>query len=406
VHREARATYARVIGELESVIDRALGALAGTGDEPIAFNAAPMSRVEVPALGAATPVEDRLDSTARGTDDGGAVLESDLFRVAVDPAGIIRSIRDLAHDREVLPPGGAANLLELHPDQPNRWDAWDLDAHYRHRVTPLTDADELRLDGAAVVVRRSFGSSTVEQRIALHVGRIEIDTEVDWHESEKVLKLRIDCDVHADEARCETQFGHVVRPTHVNTSWEAARFEVCAHRWVLVSEEGYGVALANRTTYGHDVTRHPRPGGGTYSRIRATLLRAPRFPDPDTDQGRHAFRHAIVPGARVIDAARAGYGLNLPLRRRRGRAVEPLVRVEGGPAYVEAVKLAEDGSGDVVVRLYEPLGARTRVRVTPSFETTSTEVVDLLERRLEVDDRDGAELSLRPFQIVTLRFRR
>jgi alpha-mannosidase len=260
--------------------------------------------------------------------------------------------------------------------------------------------------GDSVVVRRTFGSSTVEQRITLHVGRIEIDTDVDWHEHERVLKLAVDCDVHSDEARYETQFGHVVRPTHVNTSWDAARFEVCAHRWALVSEPGYGVALANATTYGHDVTRHPREGGGTYSRIRASLLRAPRFPDPDTDQGRHTFRHAIVPGAEVADAARAGYGLNLPLRRRNGRPVEPLVALEGGTAYVEAVKLAEDGSGDVVVRLYEPLGARVRVRVTPAFETSGSEVVDLLERPVAAADWDGAELSLRPFQIATLRFRR
>ena len=244
------------------------------------------------------------------------MLESDVFRVRLDRTGVIRSILDLRHDREVLPPTGAANLLELHPDRPNRWDAWDLDAHYRHTVTSLIDLDELRVEDDVVVVRRSFGASTVEQRIALHLGRIEIDTDVDWHERERVLKLAVDCDVHADEARYETQFGHVVRPTHLNTSWDAARFEVCAHRWALVAEEGYAVALANRTTYGHDVTRHQRPGGGTYSRIRASLLRAPRFPDPDTDQGRHSFRHAIVPGADVAAAARAGYGLNLPLRRR------------------------------------------------------------------------------------------
>jgi alpha-mannosidase len=176
------------------------------------------------------------------------VLESERFRVTVDPAGVIRSIVDRRHQREVLPPGGSANLLELHPDHPNRWDAWDLDEHYRHTVTPLTDVDDVRVEGDAVVVRRSFGSSTLEQWITLHVGRIEIDTDVDWHEQERVLKLAVDCDVHTDQARYETQFGHVVRPTHVNTSWDAARFEVCAHRWVLVEEEGYGVALANRTT--------------------------------------------------------------------------------------------------------------------------------------------------------------
>jgi alpha-mannosidase len=192
----------------------------------------------------------------------------------------------------------------------------------------------------------------------------------------------------------------------VNTTWDAARFEVCAHRWVQVEEPWYGVALANRTSYGHDVTRHPRPGGATFSRVRATLLRAPRFPDPETDQGRHVFRHAIVPGAGVAEAARAGYGLNLPLRRRAGREVEPLVRVAGGTAYVEAVKLAEDGSGDVVVRLYEPLGTRAEVSVIPTFETPGGEVVDLLERPLDSDDWDGRTLRLRPFQIVTLRFGR
>jgi alpha-mannosidase len=122
------------------------------------------------------------------------------------------------------------------------------------------------------------------------------------------------------------------------------------------------------------------------------------------------FRHAIVPGAGVAEAARAGYRLNLPLRRRSGRPVEPLVRVTGGTAYVEAVKLAEDGSGDVVVRLYEPLGARTSVHVTPSFEVSGSEVVDLHERPLADETLaagwDGRRLDLRPFQIVTLRFRR
>jgi alpha-mannosidase len=406
VHREARATYEQTAAELEGLVERALEALGGSGDQEIAFNAAPMARLGVPALGADVADDSRLDSTVSATGNGGAVLESALLSVVVDGTGIIRSVVDRRTGRDALPPDGAANLLELHPDHPVQWDAWDLDEHYRHTVVALTAADEVVADGHAVVVARTFGDSTVRQRINLHVGRVEIETEVDWHEREKVLKLAVDCDVHADSARYETQFGHVVRPTHVNTSWDAARFEVCAHRWVLVDEPGFGVALANHTSYGHDVTRHPRPGGATYSRVRASLLRAPRFPDPETDQGRHRFRHAIVPGADVAEAARAGYGLNLPLRRRRGTPVEPLVRVEGGTAYVEAVKLAEDDSGDVVVRLYEPLGARTEVTVTATFETSGAEVVDLLEQPLAGDDWDGTTLRMRPFQIVTLRWRR
>ena len=175
----------------------------------------------------------------------------------------------------------------------------------------------MTIDGDAVVVTRSFGESSVSQGIQLVGDRIEIETEVDWHEREKVFKAAVDVDVHTDHAAYETQFGHVVRPTHENTTSDAARLRSARSGGCFwVEEPGYGVALANATSYGHDVTRHPRPGGGTFSRVRATLLRAPRFPDPDTDQGRHTFRHAIVPGADVAAAARAGYGLNLPLRRR------------------------------------------------------------------------------------------
>jgi alpha-mannosidase len=129
------------------------------------------------------------------------------------------------------------------------------------------------------------------------------------------------------------------------------------------------------------------------------------FPDPETDQGRHVLRYALVPGAGVARAAEAGYALNLPLRRRIGSPVEPLVRVEG-TAYVEAVKLAEDGSGDVVVRLYEPLGARTSVRVTAGFEHDGVIEVDLLERPMDTRSWDGETLALRAFQIVSLRFAR
>jgi alpha-mannosidase len=174
---------------------------------------------------------------------------------------------------------------------------------------------------------------------------------------------------------------------------------------VHVGEAGYGVAIANDSTYGHDVTRHPAPGGGTFSRVRLSLLRAPLFPDPETDQGRHVLRMALVPGADIAEAAGAGYALNLPLRRRTGSPVAPLVRVEG-TAYVEAVKLAADGSGDVVVRLYEPLGAHASVRVTPTFEHRSVQEVDLLERPSDSGSWDGSHLSLRPFQIATLRYGR
>ena len=331
-------------------------------------------------------------------------LDNGRLQVELDDAGVITSIRDQSADREVVPPGGRAGRLQIHPDTPNRWDAWDIDRFYRHVGTDLTAVDAITAEGDTVTVSRSFGASHVIQRFTLRPGAdaLDIETEVDWHESERVLKLAFDLDVHTDHARYETQFGHVVRPTHENTSWDAARFEVCAHRWVQVAEAGgtgYGIALANATTYGHDVTRHPRAGGATFSRVRASLLRAPRFPDPVTDQGRHVFRHRLVPGADVLAATRAGIDLNQPARL---AAPEPLVTVDG-PVLVETVKLAHDRSGDVIVRLYEPRGVRTEAAVTPAFAYTAAVETDLLEQPVDTGSWADGRVRLRPFQILTLR---
>ena len=192
---------------------------------------------------------------------------------------MIRRVLDKAHDREVLPPGGAANLLQLHPDHPVKWDAWDLDSSYRKKVTDLVNGT-VAVEDDTVVVSHSFGESSARQRIRLVGDRLEVETQVDWREREKVLKAAFDVDVHTDHAAYETQFGHVVRPTHENTTWDAARFEVCAHRWVHVGEAAYGVAIANDSTYGHDVTRHPREGGGTFSRRPAQPAARAAVPRP------------------------------------------------------------------------------------------------------------------------------
>ncbi|PRX97073.1 alpha-mannosidase [Allonocardiopsis opalescens] len=420
VHREAERTYAEIAAELEEIIDRAVTALAGDGGgTELVFNAAPHARGGAPALGAAPRTAPDGGAVRAEAADGGTVLDNGLVRVTVDERGLITSLRDLRADREVVAPGAAANLLQLHPDLPNRWDAWDVDSFYRNTVTDLTGADEVALvrtdpDAAEVRVVRSFGSSRVEQLLRLRAGspNLEIDTEVDWHESETFLKAAFPLDIHTDRSTSEIQFGHVHRPAHTNTSWDAARFEICAHRFLHVGEPDYGVALVNATSYGHDVTRHPREGGGTTTTVRLSLLRAPRFPDPETDQGRHSFRHALVPGAAIADAVTEGYRINLPERTAPGTApVAPLVAVDNDAAIVEAVKLADDRSGDVVVRLYESRGARATATITPSFPTTAIQETDLLERptaptALTTATPEGATLSLRPFQVVTLRFGR
>ncbi|WP_432590123.1 glycoside hydrolase family 38 C-terminal domain-containing protein [Streptomyces sp. HD1123-B1] len=408
VHREAERTYARVAEELEGIVAQALTALAGDGEAELVFNAAPHRRAGVPAGGAA-PVRPGPDDTpvhSAPREGGGFVLDNGLLRVGIDGHGLVISVYDLVADRETVAPGKAANLLQLHPDFPNMWDAWDVDHFYRNTVTDLRDVRELAWVDGSVRVVRVFGSSRVEQRLTLPAGerRLEIDTEVDWHETEKFLKAAFPLDLRSDRIAAETQFGHLHRPTHTNTSWDAAKFEACQHRFVQVEEPGWGTALVNDATYGYDVTRT-----GHTTTVRLSLLRAPRFPDPHTDQGTHRFRYALVPGATVGDAVREGYRINLPERRVPGAAVvAPLVSVADDAVVVTAVKLADDGSGDVVVRLYESRGGRARTRLTAGFPLSGAVFCDLLERPTGPAAPEGADcpLVLGPFEIVTLRLSR
>ncbi|MET8863165.1 glycoside hydrolase family 38 C-terminal domain-containing protein [Nonomuraea sp. NPDC004580] len=408
VHREARRTYELVTEELDGIIGTAQRALAG---EPsggtLVFNGAPHARRGVPAGGAA-PESPAAAVQAAPRPEGGFVLDDGLLRVEIDGRGLVVSARDLRAGRESVAPGRAACLPQLHPDFPNKWDAWDVDEFYRNTVTDLTEADDVRLDGVTVVVERSFGASSMVQRLTLAEGRLEIDTEVDWHESEKFLKLAFPLDVRADRYASESQYGHTFRPTHTNTSWEAAKFEACNHRFVHLEEPGWGVAMVTDSTYGHDVTRDVDEHGTTTT-LRVSLLRAPRFPDPETDQGAHRFRHALVPGAAIGDAVREGHFINQPERRVPGSApVEPLVTVDDDAVVVTAVKLADDGSGDVVVRFHESRGGRARATLRPGFPVAEVVTTDLLERPTGEPERPGDEIAvgLRPFELVTLRMKR
>lgn len=445
VHREAAEQYARIAQALEEIISPALLALAppapdlqpGAEADPqpppdpaspagdrsrrerdpascTLFNASPYPRRGIAPLGAGVPAPATGDVTVE-RDGADVVVHNGLITVRFGADGVIGSILDVAANRELVPPGQGANLLQLHADFPNMWDAWDIDEFYKNTVTDIRGLDSLEVAQLGtqleITIKRSFRNSHISQRVRISPDSktILVYNDVDWHEQETLLKAAFPLDVHADHARFETQYGHIQRPTHENTSWDNARFEVCAHRWVHVGEPGFGAAVVNDSTYGHDVSRHPGRNGSSFTTVRLSLLRGPRFPDPETDQGRHSFTYGLVVGCDVQEAVAAGYALNLPWRGvpADGTAVEPLVGTDTQAALIECVKLADDRSGDVIVRLYEPLGARASVDLRASFAVASVAENNLLEQPYDAGSLTFADgrisVALRPFQILTLR---
>jgi alpha-mannosidase len=415
VYRDAAADHAEVEAVAGRLAQDSLAALAahvdtsGAAEPAVVFNPTPYRRDGIPPMGYA--VVDRASPPPTGppVEVGDRSIANGRLRLAWDTDGRLTSVRDLDHDREVLAPGQAGNAFHLHQDRPAEYDAWDVDRSYLDHVEELAGPVSAEPVPDGIRFRWTFGRSWIDQTVVLRPGsrRIDFVTEVDWHERHRFLKVAFPVAVHTDRATYEIQFGHVRHPTHENTSWEQARFEVCAHRWADLSETGYGVALLNDCKYGYDVRRNV---------LRLSLLRSPTAPDPECDQGRHRFTYALYPHAGdpftggVLEAASA---LNTPL------TVVPVAPAGPGalpasmsfvsaddPAFaVVAVKRADDGSGDLVVRGYESYGGHRRTRLSVAVPFTRAFRTDLLERpgeELPVDGHD-VRLSLRPFELVTVR---
>ncbi|MGH9016168.1 MAG: alpha-mannosidase, partial [Acidimicrobiales bacterium] len=344
---------------------------------------------------------------------GTRFLENEHLRVELDDDGLLSSIEDKDNHRQVLAPGTRGNRFQLHPDYPNFYDAWDIDRFALDRVDDLDEAESIETveSGpvrAGIRIVRRFGSSMLTQVVSLEAGSrlIDFTTEVEWHETNRLLKVAFPVDVHSRRATYEIQYGHVERPTHANTSWDVARFEVCAHKWADLSEPGYGVALLNDCKYGHDIAGNV---------IRLSLLRAPTWPDPEADRGHHVFRYQLLPhagdlrSAGVIDA---GYDLNVPVRAVATDAhtgslpgAASLLSVDAPNVVIEVVKRSDDGAGDLVLRLYEAWGRRGDVVIRAPWDLDGASVTDMLERRERDVATDGARLTLAltPFEIATVK---
>jgi alpha-mannosidase len=315
-------------------------------------------------------------------------LENATLRVEIGDDGSIASLIHKPTQREAL--AGRGNQLWLYPqDKPRAWDAWDVEEDYARR------GEE------ALRVERSWRSSRIVQTYALAANgrRLDIDTFIDWRDRRVLLRSLTPASVRAERARFECAFGVVTRPTHRNTSWDEAQFEVAGHRFADLTEPGFGLALLNDAKYGHSARDNV---------LGLSLVRSPVLPDPLADEGEQRFAYALMPHARSWHEGgvrEEAEDLNQPLLVSPARGLAPGTFAplggDGLAAGLGALKPAEDGDG-LILRVYEPAGARGRFALRLPDGWRDAGPIDLLEQ----PGAPKAEGWLSPFEVRSWRLRR
>jgi alpha-mannosidase len=330
-------------------------------------------------------------------------IDTPFWIIELDAEGRLSRVYDKRAQREILPDGQLANRLVVFEDKPLNFDAWDIDPFFasKSRETQFLEANAPaetpraegvdRLVGARVLergpvrgvveLRWRVGERTrISQRLTVyaHVPRIDFVTEVDWQERQSLLKVGFPTRIRNRRATYDIQFGTIDRPTHRNTSWEEAAFEVPAQRWADLSDASSGVALLADCKHGFSVHEDT---------LWLSLLKGGIDPDPNADRGLHHFTYALLPhGPGLQEVRRSAYALTRPLLGIREPAHVghlsgrfSLADCEDENVVVETAKWAEDEDA-LVLRVYEAGGGARRAALQVGGSPSGIAEVDLLER--------------------------
>ncbi len=441
VYQDSDRDYEEILSTGKALREHAASALLGkaatNARNVLAINTTSVSRREVIELPAGCPgAQTSADGTSLGVASAPAygyaifkpetttsqqvfveekgdliTLENEFVRAVLKKDGSLASLYDKRNHREAIETGKSGNRLVIFDDHPTNWDAWDVDIFHLEKIAAVLRAKSCRIVEygplrAGVSFEYQISSnSTLSQTVYLTAisPRLDFHTDVEWHEKHKFLKTEFPLRIRAMQATYEIQFGHLQRPTHFNTSWDFARFEVPAHHWGDLSDNDFGVALLNDCKYGYAAHGNI---------LRLSLLRAPTAPDPHADQGHHSFRYALMPhagspqGNGVIEE---GYRFNQPL------LVAPTMNSESQLSYfnvsnpaiiLDTVKKAED-TDDLVIRLYEARGTHGTAQLNTCAPAVNIQRCNLLEE--EIDEpgdqqtENGVRFNFRPFEIVSFR---
>ena len=340
-------------------------------------------------------------------------IESKFYIAKFDEAGNIVFLYDKEYDRHVIVEGEKANELQIFEDMPKCYDAWEITKYYKQKmwtIDRVVNVEVLR-EGcrSGLAITKKFGNSTITQKIYFYenIRNIDFETEIDWHEEHLLLKAAFPLNIHTDKATYDIQFGNIERPTHTNTSWDEAKFEVCAHKWADLSEDDYGVSLMNNCKYGYSTERNV---------LKLSLLKCATYPNPHADKGKHTFTYSLYPHGGNFKAGgtiQASYLLNRPfvakkVHRNTGILCDnySMIRCDKENIIIETVKKAEQ-SNDIIIRLFDSYNRKTKANIRFGFDVKKAYICDMLENEIsEVTvENNSVTVPVSNFEIVTLKLK-
>jgi alpha-mannosidase len=339
-------------------------------------------------------------------------LNNRFFNIKLDDNGNIISIFDKTNKREVLKNGEKGNMLQAFEDMPVANDAWDINLYYQEKMWEIDQAESIEVVETGSIrstlrIKRRFVDSVIIQDICVYndIPRVDFINKIDWKEKFVVLKAAFPVDVHADKATYDIQFGNIERPTHWNTSWDYAKFEVCGHKWADMSENGYGVSLMNDCKYGYDIKD---------SLMRLTLIKSAMWPNPEADKEVHEFTYSLYPHNgdwRNGGTVQRAYELNCPMYTKvedehAGSLPKELsyINCDSENVFIETVKKAED-SEDIIIRVYECFNRRATAKVSLYKNVLSVKECDMMENEIGPCKSEGNsfEFTIEPYEIKTFK---
>ena len=430
VYEEAEASFSQIIQVADGIARTAVKSLLSSADAVTIFNSLSWQRkaiielpqgsfqVTVPACGWRT-IQNIRPELITPASDGAPIsadtqmvaaispdsLENEYLRLSFNSQGELVRMVDKETNREIMT--GPGNRFCLYKDVPGSWDAWDIDSMAEQQPVPTDEPVTMQvIPGnpfvAKIKLTRKLHRSTLTQIISLRQGsrRIEFDTTVDWQESHKLLKVAFPVNIHANEAIHEIQFGHLRRPNHRSRPFDADRFEVCNYKWSALAEENCGVAILNDCKYGISVSGNS---------LNLTLLKSSLAPDATADKGVQTFTYALYVwngSFAESNVVREAYELNCPLMVLPGSAGEAsLFNLDASNIILETVKPAEDGSTDIILRMYESKRMSTRctlITTLPVVKATQTDMLENIQQQLSLSE-GKVTLDFRPFEVKTIR---